>query len=196
MHGVEALRHRRGIEMEHNGHVPVLQSKGVCWGAVYREIGGVDSSRKHWVTHVENEISRRSPSNNAATGCAAHMARHGSGRRRWCRTWRARLRTISPAGVQIENSAPDDHLAAGPGHGVKVSWSGRIGDAGDCPAIGAGIVSPAAIQLATVKSAPNDHLTASPNCGVHLSGSGRVGGAGGCPAISARIVSPTSVQIV
>ena len=91
-------------------------------------------------------------------------------------------------------SAPDDHFAAGPDCRVTISASGRVGGAGGCPTIRAGIVSPAGVQTAAaVKSAPDDHFAAGPHCRVTDSGSGRVGGAGGCPTIRAGIVSPAGV---
>ena len=65
------------------------------------------------------------------------------------------------------------------------SGSGRVGGAGGCPTVRAGIVSSASVQIdsAASTSAPDDHFTASPHCRVTGSGSGRVGGAGGCPRI-------------
>ena len=45
-------------------------------------------------------------------------------------------------------SAPDDHFAAGPDRRVTASGSGRVGGAGGCPTIRAGIVSPAGVQRA------------------------------------------------
>ena len=45
------------------------------------------------------------------------------------------------------HSAPDDHFTAGPDCGVIVSASGRVGGAGGCPTIGAGIVSPAGVRI-------------------------------------------------
>ena len=50
----------------------------------------------------------------------------------------------------------------------------RVGGAGGCPTIRAGIVSPAGVQdrsLPAVTSAPDDHFTASPDCRVTVSGS-------------------------
>ena len=44
------------------------------------------------------------------------------------------------------SSAPDDHFAAGPHCRVTISAIGRVGGAGGCPTIGAGIVSPAGVQ--------------------------------------------------
>ena len=44
-------------------------------------------------------------------------------------------------------SAPDDHFTAGPDCGVTVSGSGRVGGAGGCPTIRAGIVSPAGVHV-------------------------------------------------
>jgi hypothetical protein len=58
---------------------------------------------------------------------------------------------ISPAGVQrlvigaAVISAPDDHLATSPHRRVRRSGIGRIGGAGCCPTVGAGIVSPASV---------------------------------------------------
>ena len=75
------------------------------------------------------------------------------------RGWR-RLRAVSPAGAQIAaepNSAPDDHLAAGPDCGVELP-RGRIDGAGASPAVSAGIVSSARIHQAAIISAPDDHF--------------------------------------
>ena len=92
-------------------------------------------------------------------------------------------------------STPDDHFTASPDCRVKVSGSGRVGRAGRCPTIGAGIVSPAGVQSAVaIMSTPDDHFTAGPDCCVTVSASGRVGGAGGCPTIRAGIVSPAGVR--
>ena len=95
-------------------------------------------------------------------------------------------------------STPDDHFTAGPHCRVTVSGSGRVGGAGGCPTIRAGIVSPAGVEIAVAvaSSTPDDHFTAGPDCRVRRSASGRVGGAGGCPTVRAGIVSPASVQKV
>ena len=93
-----------------------------------------------------------------------------------------------PAGI----SAPDDHFTAGPHCRVIIAGRGRVGRAGGCPTIRAGIVSPAGVSIR--KSAPDDHLIASPYCRVFGSARGRVGGAGGYPTIDARIVSPAGVE--
>ena len=45
-------------------------------------------------------------------------------------------------------SAPDDHFTAGPDCRVNVSGRGRVGRAGGCPTIRAGIVSPAGVERA------------------------------------------------
>ena len=73
---------------------------------------------------------------------------------------------------------------------------GRVGGAGRCPTIRAGIVSPAGVQIGVYhhKSTPDDHFTAGPDCRVTDSGIGRVVGADGCPTIRAGIVSPASVE--
>ena len=110
-------------------------------------------------------------------------------------------RAVSSTGVQkaaATNSAPDDHFTAGPDCRVSDSASGRVGGAGGCPTIRAGIVSPAGVQKIAdcVSSTPDDHFTAGPHCRVKYSRSGRVGGAGGCPTIRAGIVSPAGVEKV
>ena len=45
-------------------------------------------------------------------------------------------------------STPDDHFTAGPDCRVNVSGSGRVGGAGGCPTVRAGIVSPASVRIA------------------------------------------------
>ena len=97
-------------------------------------------------------------------------------------------------GGGASQSAPDDHFAAGPDCRVLLSGSGRVGGAGGCPTIGAGIVSPAGVQIANAVSAPDDHFAAGPHCRVTVSGSGRVGRAGGRPTIGVGIVSAAGVQ--
>ena len=52
------------------------------------------------------------------------------------------------------SSAPDDHFTAGPDCRVKVSASGRVGRAGGCPTVRAGIVSPAGVQIAAAPCPP------------------------------------------
>ena len=53
---------------------------------------------------------------------------------------------LPPVFKYVIPSAPDDHFAAGPHCRVSVSGSGRVGGAGGCPTIGAGIVSAAGVQ--------------------------------------------------
>ena len=65
--------------------------------------------------------------------------------------------TIPPAGVRFgchAISTPDDHFTAGPDCRVRLSASGRVGGAGGCPTIRAGIVSPASIQTAADSAHP------------------------------------------
>src|SRR5207248_10560833 len=100
----------------------------------------------------------------------------------------------APAGAVL-TSAPHDHFTAGPYCHVIAARTGRIGGAGGCPTVGAGVVSPAGVQIAAAISAPDDHFTASPHCCVLCSGRGRVGEAGGCPTICAGIVSPAGVDV-
>ena len=47
--------------------------------------------------------------------------------------------------VASSASAPDDHFTAGPDCRVRFG-QGRVGRAGGCPTVGAGIVSPAGIK--------------------------------------------------
>ena len=49
---------------------------------------------------------------------------------------------------------------------------GRVGEAGGCPTIGAGIVSPAGIKIVAADPAPDDHFTTGPDCRVTSSGGG------------------------
>ena len=84
-------------------------------------------------------------------------------------------------------SSPDDHFIASPHCRVTGSGSGRVGGAGGCPTIRAGIVSPAGVQItADIISSPDDHFTASPHGCVIASASRRVDSARGCPTIRAR----------
>ena len=128
----------------------------------------------------------------------------GGGRRRcWSsrgcrRRRRPGLRAVSPAVVQKAAviPAPHDHFTARPDCRLIPSAGWDVGDAGGCPTVCAGIVSPAAVQHSrsppqSVKvSAPHDHFTAGPDGRVvEPSGIGCVGAAGGCPTICGGIVS-------
>ena len=63
------------------------------------------------------------------------------------------------------SSTPDDHFTAGPDRCVSIPRVGRVGGAGGCPTIRAGIVSPAGVQIGdAIISAPDDHFAASPHC--------------------------------
>ena len=77
---------------------------------------------------------------------------------------------------------------------MSVSAGGRVGSAGGCPTVGAGIISAAGVQIAAVISTPDDHFTAGPDCRVRLSAIGRVGRAGGYPTVGAGIISSAGVQ--
>jgi len=74
---------------------------------------------------------------------------------------------------------------------VTDSGNRRVGPAGGCPTIRAGIVFAAAVWNAI--STPNDHFSAGPECPVTDSGNGRVGPAGSCPTIRAGIVFAAAV---
>ena len=78
----------------------------------------------------------------------------------------------------------DDHFTAGPDRSVYRLRRGRVGGAGGCPIICAGIVSPAGVQrIETVGSAPDDHFAAGPDRRVIESGLRRVGRASSCPGV-------------
>ena len=94
------------------------------------------------------------------------------------------------------SSAPDDHFTAGPYCRVIVSASGRVGGAGGCPTIRAGIVSPAGVQIVgAIRFRPRRSFHCRSTLPCDDSSSGRIGGAGGRPAIRAGIVSPAGVEI-
>ena len=57
------------------------------------------------------------------------------------------------AGAAVK-SAPDDHFTAGPDCCVMPSGSGRVGGAGGCPTVGAGIVPPAGVQISRRRIRP------------------------------------------
>ena len=59
-------------------------------------------------------------------------------------------------------SAPDDHFAAGPDCRVKLSGIGRVGGAGGCPTIGAGIVSAAGVQKVPLPLTPPQTIISLP----------------------------------
>ena len=79
---------------------------------------------------------------------------------------------------------------------MSESGSRRVGGAGGCPAIGAGIIPPTSVESIPIAicPSPHDHFTAGPDRRVSESDSGRVGGAGCCPTVGSGIVSPASVQ--
>ena len=55
------------------------------------------------------------------------------------------------------------------------SGSGRVGGAGGCPIVGAGIIPPASVKIiGAIPSAPDDHFAAGPDRRVKLSASRRV----------------------
>src|ERR1700704_2582280 len=91
---------------------------------------------------------------------------------------------------------PDDHFAASPHCRVPISCRGRVGGAGGCPTVRAGIVCPAGVKKETaIPSAPDDHFTAAPDRLVKISGRGHAPGVGGCPTVRIGIVSPAGVKI-
>ena len=59
-------------------------------------------------------------------------------------------------------SAPDDHFTASPDCRVNGSGSGRVGRAGGCPTIRAGIVSPASVEMPVLPSLPPQTIISLP----------------------------------
>ena len=93
------------------------------------------------------------------------------------------------------SSAPNDHFSAGPHCGVKSRRRGRVGSAGGCPTIGAGIVSRRQCSDSCAQSAPNDHFTASPDCRVTVSANRGISGGRSRPRIiSARRMTGQQFQ--
>ena len=73
------------------------------------------------------------------------------GRRRCWRGCRAGVARSICRRCSKQRSAPDDHFTAGPHCRVIVSGIGRVGGAGGCPTIRAGIVSPAGVQVGSCR---------------------------------------------
>ena len=100
--------------------------------------------------------------------------------------------------VQVEvqmPSTPNDHFTAGPDCRVSCSGSGRVGGAGGCPTVRAGIVSTAGVKISwNHRSAPDDHSHCQSRLPCESFGLRRVGGTARCPTIRAGIVSPASVK--
>src|SRR5207248_9010304 len=117
----------------------------------------------------------------------------------WCWCGCCRSRGVSASGVQRPEGAestPDDNLAAGPDRRGIGTATGRVDDAGGCPTVGAGVISPAGVKIAgIISSAPDNHFATDPDCWVTVSGSGRIGVVRGCPTVAAGIISPAGVQM-
>ena len=108
---------------------------------------------------------------------------------------------VPPASVKAgrgrhTSSTPNDHFAASPYCGMKVSGRGRVIGVSSCPTVRAGIISPTRVHPdnAGMISTPDDHLAAGPHCRMIISTSGSISRASWCPAIGARIVFPAGVQ--
>jgi hypothetical protein len=103
---------------------------------------------------------------------------------------------VSPAGIKIAAvvSTPEDHFAAGPDCRRNVPGSRRVGGAGGCPTVRAGMVPPAGVQIGGAASAatPDDHFAASPNCRVAGPSAGRVGEARWSPRVLRTATKRTS----
>jgi len=76
---------------------------------------------------------------------------------------------------------------------MRISGIGRASDASRCPAIGAGVIFGASVQIALVISAPDDHLAASPYSRV-MSSRISVNGARCNPVVGGWIISSATVQ--
>ena len=78
---------------------------------------------------------------------------------------------------------------------LTFSARGRVGGAGGCPTIRAGIVSPASVEIAAaVVSTPDDHFTAGPDCRVTARAAGALVVLVAVQRIRAGIVSPAGVR--
>ena len=62
----------------------------------------------------------------------------------------------------LATAAPDDHFAASPHCRVRLSGIGRIGGAGGCPTVGAGIVSSAGVQIGWYRQCPPQTIISLP----------------------------------
>ena len=104
---------------------------------------------------------------------------------------------LLPLGANVTESAPNDHLTAGPDCRVIGSARGRVEGADACPTVRAGIVSSASAKPCvweTFYSTPDDHFAAGPDRRVSFSAGGSIGGTGGCPTVCGWIVSSASVR--
>ena len=97
--------------------------------------------------------SHSAPDDHFAAGPDCRVTSIGHRARWWCwwpsnyPCWDCICRRCSNSGAAII-SAPDDHFAAGPHCCVIASGGGRVGGAGGCPTVGAGIVSAAGVRIA------------------------------------------------
>jgi hypothetical protein len=104
---------------------------------------------------------------------------------------------VSPTGVQvvvariIKGPSPNDHFAASPYCGVRVSANWCIRSTGSYPTIRPRIVSAAIIRTV---STPDDHFTAGPHCRVLVCGRWRVGSSGGRPIVRGGSIPSASIQ--
>ena len=80
---------------------------------------------------------------------------------------------------------------------MRLSGRRRVNRSSSCPTIGAGIISPASVQIieVVIYSAPDDHFAGGvQNCGVRISPIRRIRSARRCPAIGAGIVFAAGVN--
>jgi hypothetical protein len=96
----------------------------------------------------------------------------------------------------VVESAPNDHLAAGPDCSVIPSCQRRVRSAGGHPAVRVGAVSAACVEIhdrAAEHAAPNDHLAASPHRRVRVSRRRCIVEARGDPTVRGGIISAAAV---
>src|SRR2546430_17230630 len=94
------------------------------------------------------------------------------------------IRDLTVTGVQTcALPISDDHFTAGPDCRMPLSASGRVGQAGGRPTVGAGIISAAGVRPA----APDDHFTAGPDGRVEGPGTNGVSGALSPPMADATV---------
>lgn len=110
---------------------------------------------------------------------------------------------VSPACIEIhhraaKHSAPDDHFAAGPHRGMRVSRRGRIVETRAEPTVRARIISPAAVRVSEgfIHAAPDNHFALAPYCRVTDSAERDIDETGRHPTVSSGAVSAAGVQIV
>jgi hypothetical protein len=105
---------------------------------------------------------------------------------------------IAKVEVVIDQSAPHDHLAAGPDGSVSESRSRRVRVASRSPDVSGRIVSSTVAKINVtdlVPSAPHNHLSATPNRRVTETRRRHIRAAGGGPRVIAGVILGATVHI-